>query len=117
MRRLVEDGKTKRYKLVFVTILSAVVLVGLSLETRKYVLASRKVEVETYSIVGDFDASYDEFFPRYYHATGLLTLPYDNIVEPFEAWYAGEKNMSRIDYYYGMLYAVNFSNVLNSIVI
>ena len=117
MRRLLEDDKTKKYKLAFVTILSVVVLVGLSLETRKYVLMSRKVEVKKYSIVGDFDASYDQLFPRYYHATGLLTLPYDNIVEPFEAWYAGEKNMSRIDYYHGMLYTINFSNVLNSIII
>ena len=40
-------------------------------------------------------------FPKTYHATGLLTLPYDGIMEPFEIWYAQELNMSRIDYYYG----------------
>ena len=52
-------------------------------------------------IVGDYDALYDEYFPRYYHATGILSLPFDGIVEPFEAWFAGARNMSRIDYYYG----------------
>ncbi|XP_012559591.2 uncharacterized protein LOC100198320 isoform X1 [Hydra vulgaris] len=41
-------------------------------------------------------------FPSFYHAVGTITLPYDDLVEPFEAWYAGELNMSRIDYYYGM---------------
>ncbi|XP_028397778.1 uncharacterized protein LOC114521510 [Dendronephthya gigantea] len=41
-------------------------------------------------------------FPDTYHATGLLTLPYDGIMEPFEIWYAGELNMSRIDYYHGV---------------
>lgn len=40
-------------------------------------------------------------FPLFYHATGTITLPYDDLVEPFEAWYAGELNMSRIDYYQG----------------
>lgn len=39
-----------------------------------------------------------------YHTQGILTLPYDGIVEPFEAWYVGKKHMSRIDYYYGMYY-------------
>jgi hypothetical protein len=40
-------------------------------------------------------------FPKTYHATGLLTLPYDGIMEPFEIWYAEDLNMSRIDYYHG----------------
>ena len=40
-------------------------------------------------------------FPQFYHATGVITLPYDGIMEPFEAWYASQYNMSRIDYYYG----------------
>jgi len=40
-------------------------------------------------------------FPSLYYTQGVLTLPYDNIIEPFEAWYAGKMNMSRIDYYYG----------------
>ena len=40
-------------------------------------------------------------FPKTYHATGLLTLPYDGIMEPFEIWYAENLNMSRIDYYHG----------------
>lgn len=45
-------------------------------------------------------------FPRMYHATGVITLPYDGISEPFEAWYAEKYNMSRIDYYYGKSCAI-----------
>lgn len=40
-------------------------------------------------------------FPKTYHATGLLTLPYDGVMEPFETWYVKDLNMSRIDYYHG----------------
>lgn len=40
-------------------------------------------------------------FPTFYHSVGTITMPYDDLVEPFEAWYAGELNMSRIDYYQG----------------
>ena len=40
-------------------------------------------------------------FPKSYHAKGVLSLPYGNIVEPFEAWYSAERKMSRIDYYGG----------------
>ena len=40
-------------------------------------------------------------FPEFYHAQGIISLPYDGIIEPFEAWYSGGHNMSRIDYYYG----------------
>ena len=96
------EDRAKRFKLALVALLSTVVVIGFCLEARKYILGSTLVTVKRYAIVGDFDASYDKLFPRYYHATGMLTLPYDNIVEPFETWYAGERNMSRIDYYYGM---------------
>ena len=40
-------------------------------------------------------------FPRDYHVKGVLSLPYGNIVEPFEAWYSAAHKMSRIDYYGG----------------
>jgi hypothetical protein len=40
-------------------------------------------------------------FPQDHHAKGVLSLPYGNIVEPFEAWYSAEHKMSRIDYYGG----------------
>ena len=40
-------------------------------------------------------------FPQDYHAKGVLSLPYGDIVEPFEAWYSNENKMSRIDYYGG----------------
>ncbi|PFX31489.1 Counting factor associated protein D [Stylophora pistillata] len=41
-------------------------------------------------------------FPDNYHTKGVLSLPYGDIVEPFEAWYSKSKKMSRIDYYNGM---------------
>ncbi|XP_067032987.1 uncharacterized protein [Acropora muricata] len=41
-------------------------------------------------------------FPNEYHTRGVLSLPYGDIVEPFEAWYSKRKQMSRIDYYNGM---------------
>lgn len=41
-------------------------------------------------------------FPDNYHTKGVLSLPYGDIVEPFEAWYSNSKKMSRIDYYNGM---------------
>ena len=40
-------------------------------------------------------------FPDDYHTKGVLSLPYGDIVEPFEAWYSKTKKMSRIDYYNG----------------
>lgn len=40
-------------------------------------------------------------FPDEYHAKGVLSLPYGDIVEPFEVWYSGPHGMSRIDYYGG----------------
>ena len=40
-------------------------------------------------------------FPDEYHTRGVLSLPYGDIVEPFEAWYSKRKKMSRIDYYNG----------------
>ena len=43
-------------------------------------------------------------FPSCYRAQGQISLPYDGIIEPFEAWYCGKVNMSRIDYYYGKFY-------------
>ena len=95
------EYRGKRFKLAWTIFLSLVVLIGFCLECRNYIKGSTAVIVKKYAVVGDFDITYDKLFPRYYHATGLLTLPYDNVVEPFESWYAGEKNMSRIDYYYG----------------
>lgn len=43
------------------------------------------------------------YFPESYRTTGTITLPLDGIMEPFEAWFAGKHNMSRIDYYNGRL--------------
>jgi hypothetical protein len=40
-------------------------------------------------------------FPDEYYSSGTLSLPYGDIVEPFEVWYSGSRGMSRIDYYGG----------------
>ena len=40
-------------------------------------------------------------FPSTYHVVGTIKIPSASIVEPFEAWYAGKSNKSRIDYYGG----------------
>ena len=42
-------------------------------------------------------------FPSIYHAAGNIRIPSAGIVEPFEAWYAGKLNKSRIDYYEGKI--------------
>ena len=41
-------------------------------------------------------------FPDDYHVKGVLSLPYGDVVEPFEAWHSPAHKMSRIDYYHGM---------------
>lgn len=90
-------------KPIFIILSSIVVvagLVGAILEVYKMSQDSI-LRLVNRDIVGDYDTLYVEYFPRYYHATGILSLPFDGIVEPFEAWFAGERNMSRIDYYYG----------------
>jgi hypothetical protein len=57
--------------------------------------------LNTRDIVGTYDDIYDRLLPRRYHSTGVVSLPFDEISEPFEAWFAGDVNKSRIDYYYG----------------
>ena len=98
-------------KPIFIILTSVLVvagLVGVILEVYKMSQDSILRFVK-HDIVGDYDALYDEYFPRYYHATGILSLPFDGIVEPFEAWFAGDRNMSRIDYYYGT-YRYSYNN-------
>lgn len=41
-------------------------------------------------------------WPTRYYAEGVLSLPYADLEEPFQAWYDGAEKMSRIDYYQGM---------------
>ena len=36
-----------------------------------------------------------------YTVSGVLKLPYAEIVEPFQAWFDGQNGRSRIDYYAG----------------
>ena len=40
-------------------------------------------------------------FPSTYHVYGTIRIPSASITEPFQAWYAGKYNRSRIDYYEG----------------
>jgi len=40
-------------------------------------------------------------FPKSYHVKGVIILPFNDIVEPFEAWVDADKGMSRIDFYDG----------------
>ncbi|XP_060703236.1 digestive cysteine proteinase 2-like isoform X1 [Hemiscyllium ocellatum] len=42
-------------------------------------------------------------FPDTYHVTGILSLPFAEIKEPFEAWYNLSGNVSRIEYYHGQV--------------
>lgn len=70
---------------------------GIDTEAKLRHLIDEKVHHEEESV------RYKVSFPAFYHSVGTITLPIDDLVEPFEAWYAGELNMSRIDYYYGML--------------
>lgn len=87
--------------LIFVlAVLTTALLIGIGVEIQKFSQDSA-LSLAKHDIVGGYDKLYDEYFPRYYHSSGLLSLPFDDIVEPFEAWFAGERNMSRIDYYYG----------------
>lgn len=101
-------------KLTFIivpVILVVAGLVGIAFEVHKMSQDST-LSLVKHDIVGDYDALYDEYFPRYYHATGILSLPSDGIVEPFEAWFAGDRKMSRIDYYYGTYILYTLKNNL-----
>ena len=45
---------------------------------------------------------------KHYSISGILSLPYAEINEPFRAWYDVEQSASRIDYYDGWLKMINF---------
>lgn len=46
-------------------------------------------------------------WPTAYHAIGTINVPYDEISEPFEAWYNNVLGSSRIDYYNGNILAID----------
>lgn len=61
-----------------------------------------------------------------YSVSGILSLPYAEVAEPFRVWYDEEQYSSRIDYYDGMVSTVqlapttasdlgvgNFKNIIN----
>jgi hypothetical protein len=41
---------------------------------------------------------------KHYSISGILSLPYAEINEPFRAWYDVEQSASRIDYYDGFFH-------------
>ncbi len=45
-----------------------------------------------------------------YAVSGIITLPYAEINEPFQAWYDETQLASRIDYYDGLLETFNLSD-------
>jgi hypothetical protein len=50
-----------------------------------------------------FEAPEPPTWPASYMAQGIINLPYAEIGEPFDAWYDGPNQRSRIDYYSGKL--------------
>ena len=40
-------------------------------------------------------------WPQKFYITGILSLPYAELNEPFAVWYNGSSKQSRIDYYGG----------------
>jgi hypothetical protein len=49
--------------------------------------------------------------PKYsrYSVTGILSLPYAEIYEPFAVWYDEKQSASRIDYYDGMVKTIQLA--------
>ena len=45
---------------------------------------------------------------KHYSVSGVLSLPYAEVSEPFRAWFDVEQYASRIDYYDGEYYLVFF---------
>ncbi|KAJ7387712.1 hypothetical protein OS493_001054 [Desmophyllum pertusum] len=70
-------------------------------ETRTDSFDEHVISFENATLLEDDDPDSVKIkFPEFYHAQGIISLPYDGIIEPFEAWYGGRHKMSRIDYYY-----------------
>ncbi|XP_067867860.1 counting factor associated protein D-like isoform X2 [Heterodontus francisci] len=68
--------------------------------------AGRWIRIFTLTCVSVFDANSwmnTPTFPDIYHVSGILSLPYAEIEEPFEAWYNFSGNVSRIEYYHGQV--------------
>jgi hypothetical protein len=105
----------KRVLVVALVLLTITVIAGVSLIVGRIIYKQRKQDNQK----SDSGSTHDEpvvfpfnqkhvntnrfGFPHFYHSNGVIHLPFDDIHEPFEVWYAGDYNMSRIDYYYGKL--------------
>lgn len=50
------------------------------------------------------------FFGDTYHVKGVISLPYAEITEPFEAWLNSASQSSRIDYYHGQVSTYQLGN-------
>ena len=46
---------------------------------------------------------------KHYSISGILSLPYAEINEPFRAWYDADQYASRIDYYDGMVNTIQLA--------
>ncbi|TRZ00462.1 hypothetical protein DNTS_033225 [Danionella cerebrum] len=67
----------------------------------------------TYSVdCMPFDGRTVPEFGKMYHVKGLISLPYAEIKEPFEAWYDLKQKRSRIDYYHGQVSTFFLGNYL-----
>ncbi|XP_069751195.1 digestive cysteine proteinase 1 [Narcine bancroftii] len=56
-----------------------------------------------WTVVLDAKPSKVPSFGEIYHVSGILSLPYTEIEEPFEAWYNVTGKVSRIEYYQGQV--------------
>ena len=56
-------------------------------------------------------------WPTAYSVSGVLRLPYAEIVEPWQAWFDGQNGRSRIDYYGGIILTTLRLNTLKSSII
>lgn len=56
----------------------------------------------SYSFGKSLDVNSPPTWSNVYTVSGVLSLPYAEIVEPFQAWFDGQNGRSRIDYYAGL---------------
>ena len=69
----------------------------------------------SYSFGKSLDVNSPPTWSNVYTVSGVLSLPYAEIVEPFQAWFDGQNGRSRIDYYAGKVVHVACSEMLNKV--
>ena len=63
----------------------------------------------SYSLGKSLDVNSPPTWSNVYTVSGVLMLPYAEIVEPFQAWFDGQNGRSRIDYYAGKVILLTLS--------